>query len=77
MVYFSSTATSHNVVFTATAGISIILSAVYMLNMIQSFWKSKCIDDKRKGYLWNEKAVLVLIVVLILALDFTPNPFSN
>ena len=32
---YTSTATSYNMVFTVTAGISIILSAVYTLNMIQ------------------------------------------
>ena len=73
---FSSTATKYNIVFTATAGISIILSAVYMLNMIQKvfFGSPNALTTNAKDILWNEKAVLVVIVVLILALGLYPKP---
>jgi NADH-quinone oxidoreductase subunit M len=76
---YSSTATSYNVLFTATAGISIILSAVYMLNMIQRvfFGNTNTLTATGKDILWNEKMMLVLIVLLIVALGLYPKPFFD
>ncbi len=73
---FSSTSTKYNIVFTATAAISIILSAVYMLNMIQKvfFGNTNALTTNARDILWNEKAMLVVIVVLILALGLYPKP---
>jgi NADH-quinone oxidoreductase subunit M len=74
---YSSTATSYNAVFTATAGISIILSAVYMLNMIQRvfFGNANTLTAAAKDILWNEKMALILIVLFIVALGLYPRPF--
>jgi NADH-quinone oxidoreductase subunit M len=74
---YSSTATSYSAIFTATAGISIILSAVYMLNMIQRvfFGKTNSITSTAKDILWNEKMVLVVIVIIIVVLGIYPRPF--
>jgi len=73
---FSSTATSYNVVFTAVAGLSIILSAVYTLNMIQRvfFGNTNALTEKGKDIRLNEKLVLAAIVVLILIVGIYPKP---
>jgi NADH-quinone oxidoreductase subunit M len=73
---FSSTATSYNVVFTVVAGLSIILSAVYTLNMIQRvfFGDTNALTEKGKDIRLNEKWVLVAIVVLILVVGIYPKP---
>jgi NADH-quinone oxidoreductase subunit M len=73
---YSSTATSYSAVFTATAGISTILSAVYMLNMIQRvfFGNSNALTGAAKDILWNEKMVLVVIILFIVALGLYPRP---
>ena len=74
---YNSTATSYSAVFTATAGISIILSAVYMLNMIQKvfFGNTNALTTAAKDILWNEKMVLIIIVLFIVALGLYPRPF--
>jgi NADH-quinone oxidoreductase subunit M len=73
---FSSTATSYNVVFTVVAGLSIILSAVYTLNMIQRvfFGNTNALTEKGKDIRLNEKLVLAAIVVLILIVGIYPKP---
>ena len=73
---FSSTATTYNVVFTVVAGISIILSAVYTLNMIQRvfFGNTNALTEKGKDIRMNEKLVLAAIVVLILVVGVYPKP---
>ncbi|HEX9514148.1 MAG TPA: NADH-quinone oxidoreductase subunit M [Puia sp.] len=73
---FSSTATHYNVVFTVVAGLSIILSAVYTLNMIQRvfFGNTNALTEKGKDIRLNEKVVLAAIVVLILVVGVYPKP---
>src|SRR5882757_1954166 len=76
---FSSTATSYNVVFTVVAGLSIILSAVYTLNMIQRvfFGNANALTEKGKDIRLNEKIVLAAIVVLIVVIGVYPKPMLN
>ncbi|HEY4206192.1 MAG TPA: proton-conducting transporter membrane subunit, partial [Puia sp.] len=73
---FSSTATKYNMVFTAVAGLSIILSAVYTLNMIQRvfFGNTNALTEKGKDIRMNEKLVLAAIVALILFVGVYPKP---
>jgi len=73
---FSSTATTYSAVFTAVAGLSIILSAVYTLNMIQRvfFGNTNALTEKATDLRGNEKWVLAAIVVLILAVGVYPKP---
>jgi NADH-quinone oxidoreductase subunit M len=73
---YTSTATKYNVVFTATAGVSIILSAVYMLNMIQKvfFGGTNALTEKAKDIQWNEKIILGAIVILIVVIGIYPQP---
>jgi NADH-quinone oxidoreductase subunit M len=76
---FSSKATQYNVVFTVVAGISIILSAVYTLNMIQRvfFGNTNGLTEKAKDIKLNEKVVLAAIVVLIVVVGVYPKPMLS
>ena len=76
---FTSTATTYNVVFTAVAGLSIILSAVYTLNMIQKvfFGPVKPLTADAKDIYMNEKIVLGVIVVIIVVIGVYPKPMLD
>ena len=73
---YSSVATQYNVVFTAIATITIILSAVYMLNMIQKvfYGNTNALTANGHDIRMNEKIILAVIVVLILVLGVYPQP---
>ena len=73
---FTSTATTYNVVFTVVAGLSIILSAIYTLNMIQKvfFGNTNALTANAKDLRLNEKIALVAIVALIIWIGVYPKP---
>ncbi|MBC7826375.1 MAG: NADH-quinone oxidoreductase subunit M [Chitinophagaceae bacterium] len=73
---FSSTATKYNIVFTASAGITIILSAIYTLNMIQRvlYGNTNALTAEAKDIRMNEKMILVIIVVGIIVIGVYPKP---
>jgi len=73
---FTSTATEYNVVFMAVAGLSIILGAIYTLNMIQRvfYGKTNGLTEKAVDIAVNEKFVLGVIVVVILVVGVYPKP---
>ncbi len=73
---YTSTVTTYNVVFTVTAGLSIILSAVYTLNMIQKvfFGDTNALTGKARDIYSNEKIALAVIVLLILVVGVYPKP---
>jgi NADH-quinone oxidoreductase subunit M len=73
---FGSTVTSYNVVFTATAALTIILSVVYTLNMIQRvfYGNTNALTAKAVDIRPNEKIVLAAIVALILFIGVYPKP---
>ena len=73
---FSSTATQYNVVFTVVAGLSIILAAVYTLNMIGKvfFGNTNALTEKAVDIKLNEKIVLAAIVILIVVVGIYPRP---
>ncbi|MHA4809570.1 complex I subunit 4 family protein [Flavitalea flava] len=73
---YSSTATHYNVVFTVVAGLSIILSAVYTLNMIQRvfFGNTNALTEKARDIHSNEKIVLAVLVLMILVIGVYPKP---
>ena len=54
---YSSRATTYNVVFTATAAITVILSAVYMLNMVQRvfYGPTNALTAKSNGFTSRRK----------------------
>jgi len=76
---YVSKATQYNVVFTVVAAITIILSAVYTLNMIQRvfFGNTNTLTEKAKDIRLNEKVVLAVIVVLIVVIGVYPKPMLN
>jgi len=73
---FVSKATQYNVVFTVVAAVTIILSAVYTLNMIQRvfFGDTNALTVKARDLRMNEKMVLVVIVLIIVIVGVYPKP---
>lgn len=75
----SSTVMVYNVVFTITAGISIILAAVYTLNMIQKvfYGNTTTLTATATDTSLNVKLALAVIVVLIFAGGVFPKPMLS
>jgi NADH-quinone oxidoreductase subunit M len=73
---FASTATKYSLVFTASAAVTIILAAVYTLNMIQKvfYGNTKTLTVGATDISMNVKVALVIIVVLIFAGGIYPKP---
>jgi NADH-quinone oxidoreductase subunit M len=73
---FTSTASKMGPVFTAVAGLSIILSAVYTLNMIQRvfYGNTNQLTANATDIRGNEKLVLGILVVAILVIGVYPKP---
>jgi NADH-quinone oxidoreductase subunit M len=73
---YSSRTTTYNVVFTATAAITVILSAVYMLNMVQGvfYGPTNALTAKATDLRPGEKMILAFIVILILIVGVYPEP---
>jgi len=73
---YSSKATSYNVVFTVCAAVTIILSAVYMLNMVQRVFYGP-VNGRTENAVdirTNEKMVLGFLVILIIVIGVYPEP---
>lgn len=75
----SSAATQYNVWFTVTAGVTIILSAVYTLYMIQKvfYGNTSALTGSATDISLNVKVALVIIVLLILAGGIFPKPMLS
>jgi len=65
-----------NVWYAAVGGLSIILSAVYTLKMIQKvfYGNENAVTAKAVDIAWFEKASLVVIVIAIFAMGVYPKP---
>jgi NADH-quinone oxidoreductase subunit M len=76
---FQSTVTQYYLVFTVLAGITIILAAVYILNMISKVFYGDTNSLTAPGYTItiNEKLALGIIVVFIFVLGIYPKLFLN
>lgn len=76
---FGSAVTKYNIVFAVLAGLSIILAAVYMLNMIQKvfYGDTNMVTEAGRDIYLNEKFVLALIVVIIIVVGVYPQPLLN
>lgn len=76
---FSSKITQYNVVFTVVAGLSIILSAIYTLNMVQKVFYGNTNTLTATGYTLsaNEKWMLILVAGIILFFGVYPQPLLN
>jgi NADH-quinone oxidoreductase subunit M len=69
----------HNVWMAAIAGISIILAAVYILNMIQKvfYGNANAAVENVTDISFNEKLGLALIVIMIFAFGVFPQPMID
>jgi NADH-quinone oxidoreductase subunit M len=69
----------YNMVFTALAGLSIILAAVYTLNMIQKicYGATNAVTETGRDINLNEKLALGIIVLVIVILGVYPQPALN
>ncbi len=76
---FLSNVSMYNYIYTAVAGVSIILSAVYTLNMIQKvfFGTPSTLSARLTGISTNEKLALSIIVVVILVIGVYPQPLLD
>ena len=76
---FGSTVTKYNIVFAAIALLTIILGAVYILNMIRKvfYGNTNSLTATTNDIRLNEKLVLAVIVVLIFVLGVYPQPLLN
>ena len=73
---FTSTVSKHGAILTVIAGISIILSAIYTLNMIQRvfYGNTNTLTATTKEIKFNEKLVLGIVVIVILVIGVYPKP---
>lgn len=76
---FASDVTQYYIVFTVLAGITIILAAVYTLNMIRKVFYGETNSLTAAGYSIrvNEQMALVIIVLLVLAIGLYPKIVLN
>jgi NADH-quinone oxidoreductase subunit M len=76
---FGSVVTKYNMLFAVLAGLSIILAAVYTLNMIQKvfFGNTNTVTAAARDILVNEKMVLAVVVALIFVVGVYPQPLLN
>lgn len=74
---FVSNVSKYNTVFMVVAGLSIILSAVYTLNMLQKvlFGNTNTITSGARDIRSNERLALVLIVLMVVMIGVYPKPF--
>jgi NADH-quinone oxidoreductase subunit M len=68
-----------NIWYTAAAGISIILAAVYTLNMVKNvfYGEANALTASVKDISLNEKVILSVIVVAIFLVGIYPQPFFD
>jgi len=68
-----------NAWYAAFAGISIILAAVYTLNMIQKvfYGETNSLTESLKDIAFNEKLVLAVLVILIFIIGVFPQPLLD
>lgn len=73
---FNSGVSKYNYVFAALAVVTVILSAVYTLNMIQKIFygNTSNLTANGKDIVLNEKLVLSIVVILILVIGVYPKP---
>jgi NADH-quinone oxidoreductase subunit M len=73
---YTSVATNYNVVFTVTAAVCIILSAVYILRMIQNvlYGNAGALTQNARDIYLHEKIVLAALVIIIIFIGVYPQP---
>ena len=73
---FGSTSTQFSLIYTVVAGLSIILAAIYTLNMIRRvfYGETNTLTSTARDISFNEKLALGIVVVLILWMGIYPQP---
>lgn len=76
---FNSEVTEYSKIFTVAAGVTVILSAVYTLNMLQKvlFGSTSGITAMGKDIRRNEKMILAVLVLVILFVGIYPKPMLD
>lgn len=76
---WNSQVTSFRMVFAALAGLSIILAAVYTLNMISKvfFGNTNAVTEQARDIWMNERVALSLIIGMIIVFGVYPQPLLN
>jgi NADH-quinone oxidoreductase subunit M len=76
---WNSGVTKFNVIYTVAAGLTIILSAVYTLNMLQKvlFGQTSRLTEGAQDIKLNEKLILSVLVVIILVVGVYPKPMLD
>jgi NADH-quinone oxidoreductase subunit M len=76
---WTSAVTKYNILFTALAGLSIILAAVYTLTMIQKvfFGNTNDLTERSRDLFGNERLALAIVVLLIVVFGVYPQPLLN
>lgn len=76
---WSSTVTKYSIVFTVLAALSIILAAVYTLNMIQKIFygNTSVLTENAKDIRFNETLAMGSIIVMILVFGIYPQPLLD
>jgi len=78
-IWSTNTANAHRIVFTVVALLSIILSAVYTLNMIKKifFGNTNALTERTHDAYMNERFVLGFLVIIIVVLGVYPQPLLD
>jgi NADH-quinone oxidoreductase subunit M len=78
-IWSTNTADAHRIIFTVVALLSIILSAVYTLNMIKKifFGNTNTVTEGAHDAFLNERFVLGALVIIIILLGVYPQPLLN
>ncbi len=76
---FSSPVFKYELFLTITAGICIILAAVYTLKMVQKvlYGNTNALTGSGTDIRLNEKCILALLILIILVMGIYPQPFLN
>ncbi|MGZ3844947.1 MAG: complex I subunit 4 family protein [Flavisolibacter sp.] len=78
-IWSTNTADAHRIIFTVVALLSIILAAVYTLNMIKKvfFGNTNALTETAHDAYLNERFVLGALVILIIVFGVYPQPLLN
>ena len=78
-IWSTNTANAHRIIFTVGALISIILSAVYTLNMIKKifFGDTNTLTEAAHDAYLNERIILGVLGIIIVVLGVYPQPLLN
>jgi NADH-quinone oxidoreductase subunit M len=78
-IWSSNTSNAHRILFTVFSLISIILSAVYTLNMIKKifFGNTNILTEAAHDIYLNEKVILSALAIVIIVLGVYPQPLLD